>query len=157
VSQTVDENPFAPGGPGGSRPADRTETIPERRRSGSGRSGSGTRAPPLDASGAQTDRAPNDLPLPDGDGAIWLPAPRTVRLSKRGNWESRVLHGHSASVDAIDFSLDGSLLASMGRDGTVRLWKPELALDPSASAIQARFESITSAVIGSDDPPRTAQ
>jgi len=97
---------------------------------------------------------------PDGKMLASSSYDKTIRLWMPGtgkSWRSRVLRGHAASVDGIAFSRDGKTLASSGRDGTIRLWPAVLPNAPTAAQIKKRLNSLTTAVVGSDDEPVTIQ
>jgi len=60
--------------------------------------------------------------------------------------DTRELIGHTASVRAVAFSADGSLLVSGGEDNTVRLWRG-LPVEPTPPALQA-LTSVSAAPSG---------
>ena len=66
---------------------------------------------------------------PDGRRLASASIDRTVRLFDLASNESRVLQGHASRVSGVVF-LDDQNLASVGWDGTVRLWQDDLPADP---------------------------
>ncbi|MFL5348399.1 MAG: protein kinase domain-containing protein [Hyalangium sp.] len=67
---------------------------------------------------------------PDGRRLVSASMDRTVRLFDLETNESRVLRGHSARATGVVF-LDDQHLASVGWDGTVRLWQDDLPTSPA--------------------------
>ena len=56
----------------------------------------------------------------------------TARLWDIASGESRVLRGHTDEVWSADFSRDGAMIVTSGKDGAVRLWSDDLPHDPAA-------------------------
>src|SRR5262249_10684968 len=65
---------------------------------------------------------------------------RTIRLWDLGTGQvCRVLKGHKEAVGVVQFSPDGKLLVSGGRDGTVRFWSPSTGQE--TDCIRCRLKS----------------
>jgi WD40 repeat protein len=66
---------------------------------------------------------------PDGEllvsgahGPFWS-GDSTIKIWNTLDWEPlTVLHGHIDGVYSLDFNSEGTLLASAGSDGVIRLW-----------------------------------
>jgi WD40 repeat protein len=101
-------------------------------------------------------RGHTDLPLdvgfsPDGTLLASSSYDKTVRIWQLGTRRARVLRGHSAPIDHLDWK-GASQLVTGSRDGTIRVWDvPPLAL-PTAADLAARIDAATSARIDVDRP-----
>jgi transcription initiation factor TFIID subunit 5 len=61
-------------------------------------------------------------------------------------------HGRGG-IWSLSFSMESTVLASGGQDGTVRLWDVEEPLDPQKAAAQAGLEAAAAASIAADGTP----
>ena len=73
-------------------------------------------------------------------------AGQPVLVGRTEGGEPHLLLGHETRVPGLEFSPDGSFLASSGQDGTVRVWpvpdlsKPPLTALPRAELLAKRYE-----------------
>jgi WD40 repeat protein len=63
---------------------------------------------------------------------VW---PGGVSLNERWSGSQKALNEHLGAITCVQFSGDGSLLASGSKDGTVRLWETDLNASPLMTTI----------------------
>jgi hypothetical protein len=77
---------------------------------------------PSTATRASRETAPDALAVRSEDGAVQAAQPAAPPANPSQRPHYRVLAGHQGSVSGVVFSPDGALVATVGRDGTARVW-----------------------------------
>jgi WD40 repeat protein len=93
---------------------------------------------------------------PDGQLLASASYDRTARVWALGTGRSRVLRGHGASVDHIEWQAQHQLVTG-SRDGTVRIWDAPSLVLPSGLDLAEQLRRATSATIRGDRPTTEAR
>jgi WD40 repeat protein len=88
---------------------------------------------------------------PDGALLATTSYDRTVRVWNLAEGTSRVLRGHTASVEVVKWIDGGERLLTASRDGTLRIWPVPPTATPVADELRHRIEAATTAIVGPEE------